>query len=114
MRIHYLPVLNTLIELKLELDSLEGIYKILESSSGYEEWYPDMRETSGYIKGTSRYAGSHSDIDKTSRYDLAHLDISLRHSDATGDLFEYEIQNFWERHPDMEWDIRIYWTYLDT
>ena len=58
MRIQYLAVLNTLIELKLELDSLEGIYKILERPSGYEEGYPDMRETSRYAEGTSGYTGT--------------------------------------------------------
>ena len=58
MRIQYLAVLNTLIELKLELDSLEGIYKILERPSGYEEGYLDMRETPGYTECTSRYTGA--------------------------------------------------------
>ena len=55
MRIQYLAVLNTLIELKLELDSLEGIYKILERPSKYEKGYSDLRETSGYTKGTFGY-----------------------------------------------------------
>ena len=43
MRIQYLAVLNTLIE----LDSLEDIYKIIEIPSRYEEGYPDMKETLG-------------------------------------------------------------------
>ena len=58
MRIQYLAVLNTLIELKLELNYLEGIYKILKRPSGYEEGYPDTRETSGYTEGTFGYIGT--------------------------------------------------------